>query len=166
MAKDFTKDFINLSNRGLSPDHRSELYFNHRVNSLGIRPLVVMLEKGFPIDVVVVPHSLPDAIKFVHPRQRNRGRIENVSGHLVHSIIGDLWNDLSERKQYALVSESMPKLRKTYEEYLWRGYQTKEAAEIAIKKELERLSKKYLKCLLVRKMLMEQVSYSTKVLLS
>jgi hypothetical protein len=77
--------------------------------------------------------------------QRDRGRLENVSGHLVHSIIGHRWDDLSEREQHAFVSESMPKLLKTYGEYLRRGCRTKEAAEIAIKAELERLSKKYLK---------------------
>lgn len=77
--------------------------------------------------------------------QRDKGRVENVSGHLVHFIIGDQWNNLSERERHILVSESMPKLRKIYEEYLRCGYRTKEAAEIALKEELERLSKEYTK---------------------
>jgi len=76
--------------------------------------------------------------------QRDKGRVENVSGYLVHSVIGDQWHHLSQREQHALVSESIPKLRKTYEECLRHGCRTKEAAKIAIKAELERLSKKYL----------------------
>lgn len=77
--------------------------------------------------------------------QRDRGRVENVSGYLIHFIIGDQWDHLSQCEQHALVSESIPKLRKTYEGYLQRGYRTKEAAKIAIDEELERLSKKYSK---------------------
>lgn len=65
MAKDFTENFIDLSGRSLSPNHCPELHFNHGVSSLGIRPLVVMRKKGFPIEIVVIPHFLPDTIKFV-----------------------------------------------------------------------------------------------------
>jgi hypothetical protein len=77
--------------------------------------------------------------------QRDKGRLENVSSQLIHSIIGNRWDDLSEREQRDLVSESTPKLLKKYEEYLRRVNRTKEAAEIAIKGELERLTKKYLR---------------------
>jgi hypothetical protein len=75
--------------------------------------------------------------------QRDKGRVENVSGRLVHFVIGDQWVNLSKREQSILVSESMPKLRRTYEEYIRCGYRTKEAAEIALKEEVERLRKKY-----------------------
>jgi hypothetical protein len=77
--------------------------------------------------------------------QRDRGRVENVSGYLVHFVIGDQWHHLSQYKQHALASESRPKLRKSYEGYLQRGYRTEEAAKIAINEELQRLIKRYLK---------------------
>jgi hypothetical protein len=75
--------------------------------------------------------------------QDDKGRIENVAGHILHFIIGDQWDNLSKHERHMLVSESAPILRKVYEGYLRHGYRTKEAAEIALKEELERLTKKY-----------------------
>jgi hypothetical protein len=77
--------------------------------------------------------------------QRDKGRVENVSGQVLHFIIGDPWDHLPKHEQHMLTSESAPIIRKAYEGYLRRGYRTKEAAEIALKEELERLSKKYKK---------------------
>jgi hypothetical protein len=77
--------------------------------------------------------------------QDDKGRAENVSGYLVHFIIGEQWDHLHQREQHVLLSESRPKLRKTYEGYRRRGYGTQEAAKIAIDEELERLIQKYLK---------------------
>ena len=63
VAENLTKDFINLSDRGFSPYRTSELALNHGEGGLDIRPFVIMSKEGFPIEVVEVPHPLPESIK-------------------------------------------------------------------------------------------------------
>jgi hypothetical protein len=65
MAENLTKDFINLSSRGLSPYRTPELSLYHREGGLDIRPLVVVLHKGFLVEVIEVPHSVPQPVKLV-----------------------------------------------------------------------------------------------------
>ena len=66
MAKNFTKDFINLSNRSLGSYHGSEFHFNHAESGLNVRPLMIMSKERIPIEVVIMPHSLPKlAIRLV-----------------------------------------------------------------------------------------------------
>lgn len=65
MAKHFAQDLVDLGGRGLSPNRTPELGFYHREGGLDIRPLVVMLQKGIPIEVVEVPHPVPQAVKLV-----------------------------------------------------------------------------------------------------
>jgi hypothetical protein len=65
MTQDFAKDFIDLSDRGLSPDRTPELALNHIEGCLDIRPLVVVLHKGFLVEVVEVKHSTPQPVKLV-----------------------------------------------------------------------------------------------------
>ncbi len=67
MAEYLTKDFINLSDRGFSPYRTSELALNHREGGLYIRPLMIMSKKGFSIEVVEVPHPLPESIERFNP---------------------------------------------------------------------------------------------------
>ena len=63
MAKNLTKDFVDLSNRGFCSNHCSEFYLNHGVSSFNVRPLVIMSEEIIPIEVVVMPHSIPETVK-------------------------------------------------------------------------------------------------------
>lgn len=65
MAKYLAKNLIDLSSRSLSPNRTTELGLYHREGGFHIRPLVVMLQKGFPIEVVEMPHSVPQAVKLV-----------------------------------------------------------------------------------------------------
>lgn len=63
MAKHLTQNFVDLSNRGLGTYSTAELHLNHGVNGFGVRPLVVMLHKGFPVEVVIMPHAMPQTIE-------------------------------------------------------------------------------------------------------
>ncbi len=65
MTKDFTKNFINLSDRSLSPDRRAKLGFYHGEGCLHIRPLVVVSQECVLVEVVVVPHPIPQPVKLV-----------------------------------------------------------------------------------------------------
>jgi len=65
MTQDFAKDFVDLSDRGLSPDRTPKFALNHKEGRLNIRPLVVMLHKGFLVEIVEVPHSVPQAVKLM-----------------------------------------------------------------------------------------------------
>jgi hypothetical protein len=62
MTEQFTQNLIDLGNRGLSPNRTPELGLYHREGTLHIRPLVVVLQKGFPIEVEIVPHPVPQAV--------------------------------------------------------------------------------------------------------
>jgi hypothetical protein len=62
MAQYLAKDFINLSRWRLGTNRTAKLGFYHGKGSLHIRPLVVVLHKGFSIEVVEMPHSMPQAI--------------------------------------------------------------------------------------------------------
>jgi hypothetical protein len=67
MAKHFTQNFIDLSGGSLSPNRTAELCLYHREDGLHIRPLVVVLQEGFLVEVVEVPHVLPEAVKCTVP---------------------------------------------------------------------------------------------------
>ncbi len=75
--------------------------------------------------------------------QNDKGRLANVSGTILKSILADQWIALAERERNALISESAPKLRREYEAYLRRGFRTKEAAKEVMRIEYDRLSEKY-----------------------
>lgn len=63
MAEDFTKNLVDLSNGGFSPDKAPELGFYHRESGFNVRPLVVMSQECFPIEAVEVPHPIPQPVK-------------------------------------------------------------------------------------------------------
>jgi len=63
MTQNLTENLIDLSYRGFSSNRATELHLNHGEDRLDIRPFVIMLQKGFPIEVVEVPHSMPKPIK-------------------------------------------------------------------------------------------------------
>ena len=65
MTKYLAKNFINLSSRGFGSDGSSELCLNHTEGGFNVRPLMIMLQEGFSIEVVEMPHAIPQAIKFM-----------------------------------------------------------------------------------------------------
>lgn len=65
MAKHFTENLINLSSRGLSPNRTPEFPFNHGEGGLDIRPLMVMLQERLTVEVVEVPHPIPEAVELM-----------------------------------------------------------------------------------------------------
>jgi len=65
MTQNLTKDFIDLSSRCLSPNRTAELSLNHGEGSFDIRPLVIMLHKGFLIKVIEMPHTTPQPVKLM-----------------------------------------------------------------------------------------------------
>lgn len=67
MAENLTKNLVNLSDRGFSPYRTPEFCFYHREGGFHIRPLVIMGQELFPIEVVKVPHSLPQSVKCTIP---------------------------------------------------------------------------------------------------
>jgi len=62
MAKYLTQNLVDLSGRGLRSDRAAELGFYHAEHTLHIRPFVVVGQERFPIEVVEVPHLVPEAI--------------------------------------------------------------------------------------------------------
>jgi hypothetical protein len=65
MAKHLAQNLIDLSNWSLGPDRTPELCLYHGEGGLDIRPLVVMLQESIPIEVVEVPHPVPQPVKLV-----------------------------------------------------------------------------------------------------
>ncbi len=65
MTKHFAQNLVDLSSRSLSPNRTAELSLYHREGGFDIRPLMVMLQEDIPVEVVEVPHPLPETIKTV-----------------------------------------------------------------------------------------------------
>ena len=65
VTKHFAQDLIDLSGGSLSPNRTPELCFNHGEGGFDIRPLVVVLQEGVPVEVVEVPHPVPQPIELV-----------------------------------------------------------------------------------------------------
>ena len=63
MTQNLTKNFIDLSGWGFGSNRSAELAFNHAESSFDIRPLVIMLQESIPIEVVEVPHLIPQTVK-------------------------------------------------------------------------------------------------------
>jgi hypothetical protein len=87
--------------------------------------------------------DLATQLSGVRVGQNDHGRVANVSGHLLHSVMGENWISLTERQQNLLISEEEPILRDIYEGYLRRGFRTMEAAQETIKDELDRLPRRF-----------------------
>ncbi len=67
MTQNLTKYLVNLSNRGFGTNRTAELGFYHREGSLNIRPLVVVGKESIPIEIVEVPHTIPQTVKWFAP---------------------------------------------------------------------------------------------------
>ena len=63
MAQNLTQNFVDLSSRGFGSNRATELRLNHGEGCLYIRPLVIMGQEAVPIEVVEVPHSIPETIE-------------------------------------------------------------------------------------------------------
>jgi len=62
MTKHLAQNLVDLGGGGLSPNRTPELSLNHREGGLHVRPLVVVPQEGFTVEVVVVPHPVPQAV--------------------------------------------------------------------------------------------------------
>ena len=63
MTQNLTKHFINLSHWRFGTNRSPELALNHTESSLDVRPLMIMLQEGIPIEIVEVPHTTPQTVK-------------------------------------------------------------------------------------------------------
>ena len=69
--------------------------------------------------------------------QRDKGRMANVAGHLLHAILKEQWDSLSKRAKAQLTSKSAEHLLQCYEfKTKEQKMRTKEAARQAIEEEI------------------------------
>ena len=86
MTQNLTQNLVNLGNRGFGANRPAELAFNHAESSLDIRPLVIMLKEGIPIEVIEVPHSIPKPIKLIASLTSFRIAFERDIGYCIYSL--------------------------------------------------------------------------------
>ncbi len=86
MTKHLAKNFVDLSNRGFGSYKTAELHLNHGVNGFGVRPLVVVLHKDIPIEVIVAPHALPQTVKLSSPLTALRVALEGYEGDCIDGV--------------------------------------------------------------------------------
>src|SRR5260370_42338855 len=65
MTEYLTKNFIDHSNIGLAPQAVAELSLHHRERGLDVRPLVVMLQKLFTLELEVMKRFIPNTTPIV-----------------------------------------------------------------------------------------------------
>ena len=65
MAEYLTQNLVNLSDRGSSPNKTAELALHHGESCFYVRPFVIMLQEGFPIEVAEMPGAIPQTIGFM-----------------------------------------------------------------------------------------------------
>ncbi len=65
MAQNLAQYLINLSYGSLRTNEATKLALNHREGSFCVRPLVVVLQEGFPIEIIEVPHAIPEPVKLM-----------------------------------------------------------------------------------------------------
>lgn len=65
MTQNLAEHLIDLSDWGFRPNRTAEFSFYHREDGFNVRPLMVMLQEGFPIEVVEMPHSIPETVKLM-----------------------------------------------------------------------------------------------------
>ena len=88
MAENLAKNLINLSDRGFSPDETAELRFNHGEGSLHIRPLVVVAQERFPIEIFTIIVDRHHWIASVIWRSECR-RISDIRSFIYGESIGN-----------------------------------------------------------------------------
>src|SRR5580704_2459436 len=67
MTEHFAENFVNHCHIGLAPQAIAELSLHHRERGLDVRPLVVVLQKLFPLELKVVKCFVPNAAPIVAP---------------------------------------------------------------------------------------------------
>lgn len=73
----------------------------------------------------------------VRVNQRDRGRVANVAGHLLESVLKDQWHSLADHQKQRLIIASASRLRDSYTAKLkYFGQSTKEAAKESIAEEI------------------------------
>src|SRR5260370_15986265 len=65
MTEQFRDNFIDHSNIGLAPQAVAELSLHHRERGLDVRPLVVMLQKLFTLELEVMKRFIPNTTPIV-----------------------------------------------------------------------------------------------------
>lgn len=65
MAQNLAQNLIDLGNWSLCPDYSPELCLYPRKYTFRIRPLMIMLQKDFPIELVEMPHTIPQDVEFM-----------------------------------------------------------------------------------------------------
>jgi len=61
MTQCLTEHFVYHSNTGLAPQAVAELSLHHRERGLNVRPLVVMVQKLYPLELEVMKRLVPNA---------------------------------------------------------------------------------------------------------
>jgi hypothetical protein len=65
MTQNLAENFVHLSRWGFRPNRSPELHLNHAESAFNVRPLMVMFKEGTPIELVEVPHAMPQAVETV-----------------------------------------------------------------------------------------------------
>lgn len=86
MTQNLAQDFIDLSNRSFGANRTAELHFNHGVNGFSVRPLVIVLHKDFPIEIIEMPHAMPQAVKWFIALAAFGVALERYEGNGVDSV--------------------------------------------------------------------------------
>ena len=119
MAQNLTQDLIDLGNRRLGTDKAAELGLDHRKSSFHVAALVIMGKKGRAVEVVEVPHPLPEAIEFMGFPHTVRVRTERDVGSPAHCLyrpnaspgrVGLVSSDFVDRKRLGCFSYKPRKL--------------------------------------------------------
>ncbi len=89
MAEYLTQNLVNLSSRGFRPNRTPKLGFYHAESSLSIRPLMIMLQENVPIEVIEMPHAIPQTIKFMMMVAHASGTdFKGDKGHSAYGLYG------------------------------------------------------------------------------
>ena len=62
MAEYLAQNLVNLSSWGFRPYRTTELGLNHAEHAFHIGTLVIMIQERVPIEVVEVPHPMPQSV--------------------------------------------------------------------------------------------------------
>jgi len=65
MAQNLAHDLVHVGDWGFCPNRSPKLGLYHGKSVHDIRPLMVVLQKDFPIEIVEMPHTTQQTIKFI-----------------------------------------------------------------------------------------------------
>ncbi len=89
MTKHLAENFVDLSNRGFRPNRSPEFALYHGEGGFHVRPLVIVAKERISVEVVEVPHTIPEAVKFmVVIPHASRIRLERNVGYTALCLNG------------------------------------------------------------------------------